>query len=218
MKLKNWVKSHLFLSMAIFMAVYLIWWGILEIFQFPEYHMIYSPLDDLIPFNEYFIIPYVLWFPLFPGVFLYLYFTDKEECWKYLLLLAGGMTVFLLISTFYPNGQALRPQIDADKNIFTGFLSLIWAADTPTNVFPSIHVYNAVAAQIAVFRSPALKRRPWIQYGLLVIVILICLATVFLKQHSVLDGIAALVLAAMFWLLIYFLPGKLRKKTISKSG
>ena len=34
-------------------------------------HVIHSALDDLIPFNELFVIPYVLWYLLVAGSLLY---------------------------------------------------------------------------------------------------------------------------------------------------
>lgn len=64
------------------------------------------------------------------------------------------------------------------------------------DVCPSIHVLGAMGALFAAlwlecFRTPV-RRRLW---GLLTG--LICLPTVFLKQHSVLDIVAALPLAGL---------------------
>ena len=212
--MKTWIQKHLFLFMASFTVFYITVWIVLENIQFSEYHMMHCRMDDWIPFNEYFVLPYLLWFLLFPGVFFYLYFRDREECFRYSLMLVCGMTLFLAISVVFPNGQELRPEIDPEKNIFTRFLSMIWATDTSTNVFPSIHVYNAAAAQIAVFRSAAFRRHRIIQWLTFVLVILICLATVFLKQHSVLDGIGALVMLAIFYVPIYRISKPVFEKEI----
>ena len=115
------------------------------------------------------------------------------------------MTLFLIISIVFPNGQNLRPDIDPDESIFTAMVASIYRSDTPTNIFPSIHVYNALAAQYAIMHNKRITR-PWKISGF-ILTVLICLATVFLKQHSVIDGIGGLVMAAMLiFLLYYFKP------------
>ena len=43
-------------------------------------HVIYSPLDDMIPFMEIFVIPYVLWYGLI--VFSLTYFARYNIIWK----------------------------------------------------------------------------------------------------------------------------------------
>ena len=41
-------------------------------------HVIYSPLDDRIPFLEMFILPYVLWYFYIAAVQLYFLFKNKR--------------------------------------------------------------------------------------------------------------------------------------------
>ena len=50
------------------------------------------------------------------------------------------MTISLIICTFFHNGTDFRPVIDPGKNIFSGMVAALYQTDTPTNVFPSIHV------------------------------------------------------------------------------
>ena len=42
-------------------------------------HLIHSPLDDLIPFNEWFFIPYTFWFFLVAGSLLWFLLYDVES-------------------------------------------------------------------------------------------------------------------------------------------
>lgn len=51
------------------------------------------------------------------------------------------MTVFLLVSFLYPNGHELRPALELE-NVFQKAVWLLYQADTPTNILPSVHVFN----------------------------------------------------------------------------
>ena len=98
-----------------------------------------------------------------------------------------GMTIFLIISTLYPNGLDLRPVQFERDNIFVDMVKMLYKADTPTNVLPSIHVFNSIGVCIAISHNRVLSRRKVIHYGSLVLGISIILVTMFLKQHSVID-------------------------------
>ena len=65
--------------------------------------------------------------------------------------LGVGMTVFLIISWLYPNMQQLRPVLDGTNGFWTGLVANLYAVDTNTNIFPSIHVFNSIAVCIAIF-------------------------------------------------------------------
>ena len=67
--------------------------------------------------------------------------------------LALGMTLFLVVSAIYPNGLNLRPVTFERDNIFIRLVQFVYKNDTPTNVLPSIHVYNSLAAFMAIKRS-----------------------------------------------------------------
>ena len=110
---------------------------------------------------------------------------------------------FLFISLVYPNGLNLRPAEFPRDNFFTGWVGSLYRTDTPTNVFPSIHVYNSVVACIAVRRCESLRKRRGIQISSFVLSVLIILSTVFLKQHSVSDVISAFVLNFVVYAVIY---------------
>ena len=113
------------------------------------------------------------------------------------------MTFFLFLCTVFPNGLNLRPTSFVRDNIFVDLVRYIYRTDTPTNVLPSIHVFNSIGVCIAIWHSSALKKHRWIQYGSYVLALLIILSTVFLKQHSVTDVIAAFVLACVIYPFVY---------------
>ena len=113
------------------------------------------------------------------------------------------MTLFLIISTIYPNGHLLRPTEFERQNIFTVCVQFLYQADTSTNIFPSVHVFNSIVVHIAVVKSSCFKDRPWVAGLSFVIAASICVSTVVLKQHSVVDGFGAMVMAYALYPLVY---------------
>ncbi len=190
-----WILSYAF--------IYIPWFVYLEKTVVNNYHIMHVAIDDLIPFNEYFIIPYLLWFVYIAGAVLYFFFTNVKDYYKLCTMLFTGMTISLVICTVFPNGTDFRPVIDSGKNICSAIVGVVYSADTCTNVFPSIHVYNSICVHIAVTRSEQLKKFRFLKTGSLLLMISICLATVFLKQHSAFDGLGSLVMAYVMYHFVY---------------
>lgn len=182
-----------------YVLIYMPWFLYLEKHVTYNYHVIHSVFDDKIPFIEYFIVPYLLWFVFIAVVFAYFFFTDVEGFYKLAKLMFTGMTIFLIISTLLPNGLHLRPVVFERNNIFTDMVRQLYRVDTSTNVFPSLHVFNSLAACVAIYNSKALQKHKGICYGAYILATLIILATVFLKQHSIVDVVGAFVMAYILY-------------------
>lgn len=187
----------------VYLVIYLLWFFYLEQKVKRPSNLIHMKIDDSIPFCEVFVIPYLLWFGYIVLTVVYLIFTDKREYYRCCAFLFTGMTIFLLISTLWPNGHHLRPHIMPRENIFTDMVRALYRSDTPTNLWPSIHVYNSIGAHIAIIRSQKLGKNKWIHLSSLVLCISIILSTLFLKQHSVFDVITAFIMAAVMYLIVY---------------
>jgi len=183
--------------------LYLSCFGILENRGNISYTVIHMNIDDYIPFCEVFIVPYLLWFLYVPAVLIYLFFKDRQGYWKNALSLCIGMTVFIVISALIPNIHHLRLKQFPRENVFTDLIRILWKTDTPTNLFPSIHVFNSLAAHFAVLNQEKLCRSRVIRYGSLVMCVSIVLSTVLLKQHSMFDVLTAFILAAGVYALVY---------------
>mgnify|MGYP003447210924 FL=1 len=183
--------------------IYMPWFSCLEKHVTSNYFVIHSVFDDYIPFIEIFIIPYLLWFVYVSGTVLYFFFTDKQGFYRICTLLITGMTLFLIICTIFPNGLNLRPSTFARDNIFVDLVRFIYRADTSTNVLPSLHVYNSIGCYIAIRNSQKLRQYKWVQNGSLVLTVSIVLSTMFLKQHSVVDVIAAIVMIYFIYQFVY---------------
>ena len=88
------------LPFALYFFVYMTWFSWLEQRHIWKYQVIHMAVDNYIPFNEIFIIPYFLWFVYVPAVVLYLALHNKDDYYRTAIFLCTGMTVFLLVSTF----------------------------------------------------------------------------------------------------------------------
>lgn len=201
--MKNFFKKYGHIWILGYAFIYIPWFLYLEKTVTSHYHVMHSVVDDFIPFNEYFIIPYLLWFAYVALTIGFFFFVNKEDYYRLCIFLFTGMTLSLLICTLFPNGTDFRPVLDPNKNIFTSMVVSLYQTDTPTNVFPSIHVFNSIGTHIAIMKSEALRRHRWVQVLSFVLMISICMATVFLKQHSIVDVIGAMLLCIAVYPLAY---------------
>lgn len=167
-------------------------------------NIIHTKFDNYIPFCEYFIIPYFLWFFFVAAVIFYFAFINKnsQEYYRLIINLGIGMTLFIMISWIYPNGHDLRPDITGN-NIFERAVRLLYRIDTPTNIFPSIHVFNSIACCTAVVRNPGCRRYKALTVGVVLLTLLIIISTVMLKQHSVVDIVGAVIMSCLFYPVVY---------------
>lgn len=192
----------------LYALIYFPWFGYLEKNVTNNFHIIHTALDERIPFVEMFIVPYLLWFVFITFATLYFFFTSRSEFYRMAAFMIIGMTVFLIISTIYPNGQILRPTEFARENVFVDWVRDLYKGDTPTNIFPSIHAYNSIGVHLAVRNSERLRENKIAQHGTFMLAVLIILSTMFLKQHSVLDVIGAIILAVPAYYLAYVVEPK----------
>lgn len=200
--IKKYKHGLVILAYAI---VYMTLFGYLEQKPVRGFHVIDTVFDSHIPFCEYFIIPYLLWFPYQVVTVLYFIFINKnkKEYYQLILNMMMGMTIFLIVSYIYPNVLHLRPSEFPRENVFTDMVRWLYRTDTPTNVLPSIHVFNSLAVHMSLTNCEALRDHKGVRYGSLVLTLLIILSTMFLKQHSVIDVCCGATLALFGYLFFY---------------
>ena len=192
------------IPLAIFGVIYVLWFYLLEHRTNVQYMVVHMNIDDYIPFCEYFVVPYLLWFAYVPAVLGYLFFKDRRNYDRCAVFLCTGMMIFLVISTFIPNIQHLRLHTMPRHNVFTVLVSQLWQTDTPTNLFPSIHVYNSLGAHFAVMNNETLSGKKWVRRGSLILCVSIILSTMFIKQHSMFDVLMAFIMGAVMYAAVYY--------------
>ena len=187
------------LKLLLFWPLYGLMFMLVERFyRVQSYTAIYCPLDDLIPFNELFVIPYMFWFIYLTGSIIYTLFYDIEAFKKMSKFIIFTYSITIAIYLVWPTCQELRPVSFERDNLLTRFMAGFYQFDTNTNVCPSLHVIGSFAAMYGLGSSRSFDTRGWKLVNV-VITVLISLSTVFLKQHSILDVFAALPLCAAGW-------------------
>ena len=200
-------------------VVYFIIFYIAEHVVTGNYYPVHIPLDDVIPFCEWFIFPYCLWHWLLAIVGVYLLLWDAENFKRFTAFIGIGFIPVMLFDIAFPNGQDLRPLVFERQNIATWLVARIYAADTNTNVFPSMHVIGSAALYAATLYTPSIRKRG-LDWVMLPLAVLISISTVFVKQHSILDVFAALALSLVLYLIIYVAArtGRSRRETEQRNG
>lgn len=196
-------KYKHFLTLFIFLFLTL-WFAYLKETIVPK-HIMYSHIDSYIPFVKQFVLAYYFWFAYMAIGFLYLGIVSKSDFYKMELFLSLGMIISFIIFIVYPNAQFPRPTVQK-YDIFSWLVSFIYNHDGTNNVFPSIHVCNAIGVHAALCNCNKLKDKKLLKVASAISVLLICASTVFIKQHSIIDVAGGAILAAIIYIGIYKTP------------
>ncbi len=151
---------------------------------------VWCPLDDRIPFCEWFLIPYVGWYLLVAGSLLYFVLYDIPQFRRLQIFIIVTQVTAMLCYILFPTCQNLRPEIFPRENFLTDCIAFLYTFDTNTGVCPSLHCAYSIGIASVWWKQPDASRRS--KWGITLFCALVCLSTVFIKQHSVLDFFAAL--------------------------
>lgn len=146
-------------------------------------------LDKEIPFVSLFVFPYVYWYIYIVIGLIFILSKDRKRYLRTLMAIYIGMCMCYVFYYLYPV-EISRPVID-NNTIANKLVNIIYENDRPVNCFPSIHVLNTYI----IMRFTKVKdNKSWFYYTN-IIGILIMLSTLFIKQHFILDGVVAIILA-----------------------
>ena len=122
-------KAKLAAPMAAYGVFYLVTFALIENWNRLHYTVIHTAVDDMIPFCEVFIIPYLMWFVYAFGFAFYMFLQDEKSYHEVAAFLVIGMTVFLAVSVFFPNILLLRPETMPRNNIFTYMVERLYCVE-----------------------------------------------------------------------------------------
>lgn len=125
------------LKLLIFWPIFGLFFTFVERFyNVGHYYSMHCPLDDMIPFCEWFLIPYLFWFVYLIGTIVYTFFFDVTAFKRMMYFIIITYTITMLIYLVFPTCQDLRPTQFARDNILTRFVAWFYNFDTNTNVCP----------------------------------------------------------------------------------
>lgn len=206
----NVIKKYKHILLLLYWPFHFMWYEIIRINAdtMSNFYIVSSTLDDKIPFCEWFIIPYVLWYFYIIAVLLYTANKSKVDFIKANIMISGSMFISVVVNTFFPSGvsESIRPDFSTlgRDNVLIDAVKYIYSIDSPPRVvMPSMHVAVAVALFIVVLNSDCFKDKKWTKVLASILSLLICMSIVMIKQHSVLDGFAGLALALLLYFITY---------------
>jgi membrane-associated phospholipid phosphatase len=153
-------------------------------------YILNTKIDDMIPFIDIFIVPYVIWYPFIFITLAYIAWKDKPLYIKTLVTMNIAMlTCYMIYFVFQTHVP--RPELTGNS-VFTKMVEWIYINDAPFNAFPSIHSLTSFLMLYAVQRSNKINLT--VKNSVSIIAILIIISTLFVKQHVILDAISAIML------------------------
>lgn len=183
-------------TLALQCAVYWLAQFIIKRFGF-ELHSPQTALDELIPFLPGFLLPYIGCFLHWAASF-YLVYRTRDGFAHLFTAAVIGYAVSFAVYLLWPTTIS-RPLAKA-QGVWGFVYGVICAADAPLNLFPSMHcmvAYICMAASFYAARNAHLPRAyAWLGAAMFA---LVCLATVFVKQHFIIDVFGGAVLGAAAW-------------------
>lgn len=158
-------------------------------------------LDDVIPFCEAFVIPYVGWYLLIIaslGYFLLYDIDSFKNLQKFIIL---TQLIAMAIYILFPSRQDLRPAEFPRDNVLTSLVGLLYSVDTNTGVCPSLHV----AYSIGIASTWLKEKTASVAFKVFIVfcAVIISLSTAFIKQHSVVDIFAAMVMCVFVEAIVF---------------
>lgn len=153
-------------------------------------HLVWSPLDKIIPFNEWFLIFYVGWYVLIVVSLGYFALYNIENFKGLQTFIMITQAIAMVCYIVYPTKQELRPDPLPRENFGTWVMGIIYHFDTPTGVCPSLHVAYSIGIASAWLKE---KSAAWYVKAFIVFFVVgVCISVAFVKQHSVVDIYAAI--------------------------
>lgn len=162
----------------------------------PNVHNISTVLDNLIPFNQLFALPYVYWFAYLPAILVYFAIVNSKVYFKLLGSVIIGMCCCFVVFYFFPTTVPRPDVVGAD--FFSNLVRYIYGSDNPYNCFPSIHVLDAFLPTIFLCKY---NKNLLIRIVAILSFVSITASTVFIKQHYVLDAVASVALGTGMFLI-----------------
>ena len=200
MKMIRLLKCYPLAGAVCLFIAYVLLYFIGEWLDLPAVITLHSTLDDRIPFFAYALYPYAGWAFEIAALLLYTYFKrDRDTFVRFVLTVWSAMTVIQLFYFVCPSEIHLRPAEVPGQGLTSDLVRLLYLTDNNKNVFPSIHVTDAVLMSLLERELFGRSGKTYLLYGYNLVVIL---STMLLKQHSTWDVLAGIVCGISAYLIM----------------
>ena len=184
-------RCAIFPTAASFLCNLLVYYALKPFSAMGTVHILATGLDDAIPLCPAFLSVYALAFVQWGMGYAAAGRESRETCCR---MAAGDIAAKLLCGVcflVFPTTM-VRPAVTGG-GLWAALLRMMYAVDTPTNIFPSIHCLESWVCVRTAWRMKSAS--PAYKIGMTAFSLLVFASTVLLKQH-VLADIPAGVLAA----------------------
>ena len=182
--------SYAYLPFAITVLVhFLIFFGTKPLTANAVHHSIPVPFENAIPFAHEWVTVYTATFIFWLLGLAVCMTRERELCFR---MFTGIYIAELICAVFFVAMPTVIVRPEATGGVYYDrLLAQLYAADQPTNLFPSMHCMFAYM----VFRGFMIAKldKPVI-IGSGLFAALVCASTVFVKQHFLLDTFAGIIL------------------------
>ena len=162
-------------------------------------------IDDYIPFIPAFIYIYVGCYVHWVVNYIMSSHSGKDHFFRFYKATMICYAVIAIIYLVFPT-TIDRPDISNIGGL-TGFLcNAIYSADTPVNLFPSLHCIASWFSWIAIRGKRNIPL--WYRVFTFILGLLVCVSTVTVKQHFFIDIVAGVLVAEISWFISRFIHKK----------
>lgn len=182
---------------VVWVALAILTYEVLNHIGRPRLIEITTDFDRMMPLLPAFVIPYLSFIPLVFVLLPWMTLRSRNVFRAYTLAIFIAQMILNVLYIVVP-ATVVRPTV-VGTDVFSVLLrDLVWQLDEPLNTFPSNHVTLSV---IAIFALASLKLRRWWVLPLQLWLGVVCISTLLVYQHVVLDLISGVVIGALvFWL------------------
>lgn len=164
----------------------------------PKLIDISTDFDRAMPFVPAFVIPYLSFIPIVFVILPWIALRSRQVFRDYTFSIFVAQMILNLLYLVVP-ATVVRPEV-VGSEIFSVLLrDLVYKLDQPLNTFPSNHVTLSV---IAMFALAHLKLGKWWVLPLQIWLGVVCISTLLVYQHVVLDLISGVAIGALVFALV----------------
>ncbi len=193
-KLKSIIPKYAYIPLLVAVLLNTLVYNGSKLITNPLFHYDFSTLiDSFIPFCSIFILVYILAYVQWIVGYIVISREDKETCYYYMSA-EGIAKLFCLFFFFIIPTTIVRPDI-LGNGILDTLTKFIYSMDEPVNLFPSIHCLESwMCFRGSMHLKSVSKTYKWVMF---VFSILVCLSTVFVKQHVFVDIIGGILVVEL---------------------